>query len=232
MSKDIIINYEDDDGNKTERRISEIEPVQPNSISAYCHLRNAKRIFVIQRITSARYFKSNRKVKDLYKCFGYPKRYHQLEQVEDFDSLLTPSTPKRNNKTSIDQRKREKQELFTQFINPQDINLIKQKFFSLFNYSCFKCGSKELLDIDHHIPFKLGGHLVPGNLVALCKKCNNKKRDSHPRDFYTSKELSRLEPLLKEQIEIFKFKYSWKNRELSERRYVISLGIDPETHND
>jgi len=51
----------------------------------------------------------------------------------------------------------------------------------------------------------LGGHLVPGNLVALCWNCNNKKLDSPPEQFYTPGELDRLKPILDQQEDVFSF---------------------------
>lgn len=85
----------------------------------------------------------------------------------------------------------------------------------MFDNRCFKCGVKEksqveiskppILCIDHHIPMIRGGHLIPGNLVALCRSCNNKKHDLLPEEFYTHEELNRLRPILEKQNEIFNF---------------------------
>lgn len=72
----------------------------------------------------------------------------------------------------------------------------------------------------------LGGHLVPGNLVALCRDCNNKKLDSHPENFYTPIELERLQPILLQQQEIFSFTFdgeAWRN---DREAYLVSLGVD------
>jgi hypothetical protein len=72
----------------------------------------------------------------------------------------------------------------------------------------------------------LGGHLVPGNLVALCRDCNNKKLDSPPEEFYTPIELERLQPILLQQHEIFSFTFddeAWRN---DREAYLLSLGVD------
>lgn len=59
------------------------------------------------------------------------------------------------------------------------------------------------LDIDHHIPWEKGGLLEAGNLVALCKRCNNKKRTSTPSDFYDQNKIEALAPYLIVQFDLF-----------------------------
>ncbi|HCI14590.1 MAG TPA: hypothetical protein DFK12_11750 [Gallionellaceae bacterium] len=134
------------------------------------------------------------------------------------------------------QRGKEKAELFKRFRLRVIADLYKKKFFSLFDHRCFKCGSKEksqqefgrppILCIDHHIPMARGGHLVPGNLVSLCRSCNNKKLDYPPEDFYTPSELERLKPILERQIELFSFKFDFDAWGEDREGYFLRLGID------
>jgi len=49
------------------------------------------------------------------------------------------------------------------------------KILELFNYSCFYCGGKEDLEIDHIHPRTKGGKDKITNYVASCLKCNRKK---------------------------------------------------------
>lgn len=135
------------------------------------------------------------------------------------------------------QRGKEKRELFGRFKLRAIEDVYKNKFFVLFDHSCFKCGTKErphkeisrppVLCIDHHIPMALGGHLVPGNLVALCRSCNNKKLDSAPEEFYSPCELERLEPIFDQQHEVFSFAFDWDAWHKDREVYLVSLGVEP-----
>jgi 5-methylcytosine-specific restriction endonuclease McrA len=135
------------------------------------------------------------------------------------------------------QREKEKDEFFGRYKLRIIEDFYKNKFFALFDYQCFKCGKKEkhikeignppVLCIDHHIPMILGGHLVPGNLVSLCRSCNNKKKDKAPEEFYSSEELKKLAPLLKKQKNIFDFTFNWHLWSEDREGYLLSLGIDP-----
>lgn len=44
------------------------------------------------------------------------------------------------------------------------------------NHKCELCGSVEKLEIDHIVPFALGGNTSIDNLRVLCKSCNLKRR--------------------------------------------------------
>lgn len=135
------------------------------------------------------------------------------------------------------QRGKEKRELFNRFRLRAIEDIYKNKFFALFDHRCFKCGIKEkpyseigqppVLCIDHHIPMILGGHLVPGNLVALCRSCNNKKHDLPPEEFYTPEELNKLNPILEKQADISIFTFDWNYWNKDREGYLLSLGVEP-----
>ena len=68
-----------------------------------------------------------------------------------------------------------------------------------FKNECFNCGSKEELGFDHHLPLSKGYPLksieVGSNVVVLCRKCNEKKGNKLPQDFYSEDKLKELEEL-------------------------------------
>jgi 5-methylcytosine-specific restriction endonuclease McrA len=134
------------------------------------------------------------------------------------------------------QRSKEKRELFKRFRIRAIEDVYKNKFFALFDHRCFKCGIKEkpydeigqppVLCIDHNVPMILGGHLNPGNLVALCRSCNNKKSDLSLEEFYTPEELYKLKPLLEKQLDIFDFIFDWNYWNRDPQDYLLSLGVE------
>lgn len=142
---------------------------------------------------------------------------------------------KSNQEQYKEQRGKEKRELFKRFKIRAIEDVYKKKFFNLFDNRCFKCGTKEkpyveigppVLCIDHHIPLIHGGHLVPGNLVSLCHRCNNKKHDRRPEEFYSAEELNKLKPILEKQNEIFEFNFDLDRWENDREGYLLSIGVE------
>jgi 5-methylcytosine-specific restriction endonuclease McrA len=135
------------------------------------------------------------------------------------------------------QRGTEKRKLFERFRVRVIEDVYRHRFFACFGDKCFKCGRPEkerqeigtppALCIDHHVPMFLGGHLVPGNLVSLCRDCNNRKRDKPPTDFYAEHELLRLKPLLEMQEELFRFTFDWDRWQDDRANYLIDVGVHP-----
>lgn len=83
----------------------------------------------------------------------------------------------------------------------------KKEVFKKFNNKCFKCGSLKNLCIDHHLPFSRGGLLTFSNCVILCKSCNSRKNAKMPEDFYTNKELMKLEKMGISENSLFSMRY-------------------------
>ena len=140
------------------------------------------------------------------------------------------------------QGKREKRELFARYQVAPIHTLFRQRFFSLFSNRCYKCGlfadpgvmheTRRVLCMDHHMPMALGGHLVPGNIVSLCRRCNGIKLDRHPSLFYSESELQQLQPLLDQQDQLFAFTFDWHKWGAERESYLLSLGIDAATVQD
>ena len=49
----------------------------------------------------------------------------------------------------------------------------------LYDSSCYYCGSKEKIQIDHVIPISRGGQHSIGNIVPACMKCNVSKGNKY-----------------------------------------------------
>ncbi len=134
------------------------------------------------------------------------------------------------------QRGKEKRALFQRFRVRVIEDLYKKKLFASFDNRCFKCGVHEkpapeigkppVLCLDHHVPMGLGGHLEPGNIVSLCRKCNNAKLDKAPDDFYTPEELRKLHPLLQLQDDLFHFEFDSEQWYGNRENYLLGLGVE------
>ncbi len=48
---------------------------------------------------------------------------------------------------------------------------------------CMACGVDRPLEVDHIVPVNMGGKTEPGNLQALCGRCNRQKGDRDKTDF-------------------------------------------------
>ncbi len=218
---ELLIRYKDGEGNITDRRISEIEPGEPGYISAFCHERGEGRTFKISRIVSAVDAGTGEIVEDLYSFLG-------IQPPPNPPSSLPEPTIPNNPKEVLRRRGKDKWELFKPFKLAVIEEHTKRRFFAFFGNACFKCGSTNPLVMDHHVPIVLGGRLVPGNIVALCRDCNNRKGDRPPEDFYSPVELERIRPFLDGQRGIFEFEFDRRAWEADREAYLVSLSIEPE----
>lgn len=62
------------------------------------------------------------------------------------------------------------------------VKLNKRNVLKRDKYTCSYCGSKTNLTVDHVIPKSRGGGTNWENLVAACRKCNNKKDNKLPSE--------------------------------------------------
>lgn len=216
----IVIRYKDSSGLLSEREISDIEYDQNDIFIAYCHLRNENRSFRLSRIEIA-FDRDTGEVIDLYTKLGL--QCPISKQVKPVHTVpLTPEEAKLR-------RNKEKYELYKPFVYRLLAEQAKAKLFDLFENRCFKCGTTYQLVIDHHIPQAVGGKLVSGNLVALCRACNGKKHALLPESFYSLEALETLMTLFAKQAEIFNFQFNWDKWRGDRKAYLLELGIPAET---
>jgi hypothetical protein len=218
----LYIRYKDGSGNVTERTISNIEvETNPPSLVAYCHLRNERRSFVLSRIQQAVDPANGEIIDDLYLRFDLPPP----PPAKIVLPRPVTAPPRALGEGLRKLRQKEKQALWGRFKLAVIAEIYRRKLLALFSDRCFKCGAQPPLDIDHHVPLLLGGHLVPGNLVALCRPCNNAKLDRDPLTFYSEEELNRLAPLLEAQEALFNFEADYEAWNNDKEGYLVSLGM-------
>lgn len=56
---------------------------------------------------------------------------------------------------------------------------MRDRVLKKYKHKCKECGSTKNLEIDHIIPFSIGGTTDKKNLQVLCKVCNLKKRNKY-----------------------------------------------------
>lgn len=108
-------------------------------------------------------------------------------------AYLTKEGRKGNVKFEKAERNFKKRDFFEEHYDRHFTVEEKKRIFNKFSNSCFKCGSKKNLTIDHHMPLSMGYGLEEKNAVVLCRKCNAKKSSRLPQHFYSEEELHRLE---------------------------------------
>jgi 5-methylcytosine-specific restriction endonuclease McrA len=67
--------------------------------------------------------------------------------------------------------------------------------FAVFGKRCVACGSDDDVVLDHHHPLK-AGHPLLHNAVPLCRRCNAKKCNKPPSEFYDGWKLAEIAVLL------------------------------------
>lgn len=75
--------------------------------------------------------------------------------------------------------------------------------FESFNHSCFNCGSKERLEVDHFCPLSKNNVLSLDNVTILCKHCNASKGTKKPEEFFTPVQIKRAKKLMKKAAKLY-----------------------------
>jgi hypothetical protein len=222
---ELLVRYRDFDGSFSERLVSDIAVEGDDSILAFCHLRQGRRTFKLNRIQSIVDPSTGEIIEDVLAFIGahpsaviFPIPLHPI-----LGSSTLNGAALRNLRTA------EKYAFWRPCRFAVVADLCKRKFFALFGNRCFKCGATSTLEIDHHVPMTLGGHLVPGNLVALCPRCNNRKLEQAPEEFYSPEELKVLLPILEQEDSFFAstFQFDWEFWDRDRRGFLLQIGIDP-----
>ena len=214
------IRYRSSEDIVSDREISQILLEPPNTMHAFCHARREERTFVLDRIEDAVDADTGEVITDIWLHLGLPSR--------KAPPISMPAFSGRKSQLSADElrnlRKADKNALFRRF-KYEVIALAKRRqLWELFGGQCFRCANEGPLELDHHVPQELGGRLVPGNVVLLCRDCNSKKRATHPMNFYSPEQLTALQPLLSAQLKLFEFQFNWTRWTHHPEEYLVSLG--------
>lgn len=73
----------------------------------------------------------------------------------------------------IDRGSLQKDDLNSRYISDD----LRKSILERDGHKCVNCDDTDYLEIDHAIPFSMGGLSEPDNLQVLCRRCNSKKRD-------------------------------------------------------
>jgi hypothetical protein len=221
------IRYRNSDDIVSEREISDITVAGPNEVYAHCHSRGERRTFVLRRIEEAVDVASGEVIPDVWTHVGLPSRKPTPLTMPVFE----PPRPGTLVTELRNQRSADKARLFRIFKHPAIVAAKKRQLRELFSDRCFRCNSVGPLEMDHHVPQELGGRLVPGNIVVLCKDCNSLKRTTHPSRFYSQRQLAALAPLLHAQLMLFDFQFNHTRWTHHPEEYLLSLGLsEAEAH--
>lgn len=86
----ITIQYQDSSGNITERQISDLKPESPTTIDAFCHLRQERRSFNLQRIVHA-VNPDTGEILNPWKFIELPSGESARESLESITWLVMPA---------------------------------------------------------------------------------------------------------------------------------------------
>jgi hypothetical protein len=215
------IRYRSSDDNVTERVISNETLEARYVIHAHCDLGGGKRTFMLNRIESAVDVETGEEIPDIWLHYGLPSRKPPSLQLPVFSGEPRKLTAEQARL----QRGIDEQVLFRRFRLEVIATAKRRRLFGLFGNQCFLCGTMDSLHMEHHVPQSLGGRLVPGNIIVLCRRCTTLKADSHPRDIFPAQKLDRLHSLLKKELQIFDFRINWGRLYTRPKDYLISVGL-------
>lgn len=215
------IRYRSGEDVVSEREVSAVSVEAPNTMHAFCHTREEERTFNLDRIEHALDMESGEVIPDIWLHLGLESRNPPPLKMPVFSGRKPAMTAEELRNL----RKADKNALFQRFKYEVIAQAKRRSLWASFSNSCFRCGSKGPLELDHHVPQDLGGRLVPGNVVLLCSSCNLQKRASHPSVFYSDEQLSALEPILKAQLQLFEFRFNWTRWTRHPDEYLVSLGV-------
>lgn len=121
------------------------------------------------------------------KCTKSYQRYYQQGHRDEFADYQRKYRQKHKDEIAVRNHKyyqenrekfREKnRRYYARKLNATIKDVDEQAVCELYNNTCFYCGSKESLELDHVVPLNGGGAHCEDNLVIACRSCNASKSD-------------------------------------------------------
>ena len=131
-------------------------------------------------------YKANNKEK--LKKYNKIYQKNNLKKFQEHNRKYSKSEKGKLNARLRRQRRRARQAQVSEVqLTKHEIKLLQKAM-----PNCFKCGSEDRLQFDHHIPLIKGGTLTLNNTVILCISCNSGKCDKSPEEFYSPEELEKV----------------------------------------
>lgn len=125
----------------------------------------------------------------------YKTHYQQIRDTEKYKTSKSQRERRRKNR-----KKQVKSDLtFTQW----------ESCLEYFDNKCAACGNEDNLQQDHYIPVSKGGWYTASNIIPLCGKCNNNKKNKNFHTWYSK------QTFYSEELEgkIIQYLAQFKNKE-------------------
>jgi 5-methylcytosine-specific restriction endonuclease McrA len=219
-------------GDVTTREVSDPVALDDRHFEAHCHLRDANRTFTIANVRRAVDAETGEIVPDIRPLLG-------LAPLPPPMPGRNPAPPPVDRKrhtlpaAEYDRLRREQRRALERAYRLEPIfDLYRQRLIDAFGGRCARCGALSPVVLDHHVPLALGGVLQPGNIVPLCRHCNDAKHEQPPERFYSAEQLAWIDERLAEQPAIMAFEFNWRRWHYGDRdarrAYLVEVGLGAE----
>lgn len=112
------------------------------------------------------------KIQDEFKATLRQKRLQDPEHRRNIERKSRAKNKEKNRPT-----KNARQSIRNRILNGEKFLILNKELKRIYQSPCFACGSQTNQSLDHLIPLSRGGNHSVGNIITLCRSCNNQKYD-------------------------------------------------------